>query len=421
MKKKNIYLLLIIIAMYAGMSVDTYIENSIYKHYLNGTFIAFAFIINFLIFGWCVEHARENKVEPPSALLIILLSYFGVLIYFFKKYGFKGGLFNTYKAIGFLFVMVFVMLLTEIAVEIFAPERHNEQKVEVNKGIEAFDNGNYEAAFDDLHDLAILDNAEAQFKLAVMYDMGEGVKQDYKQAVYWYTKAAEQEHSESQFNLAIMYYKGLGVKQDYSQAFYWYKKAAEQGHSYAQYNLAEMYISGEGAQMNYKEAINWLLRASKQGASRAQFKLGAAYENGLGVDKDYDKSVHWYTKAAEQGYADAQNNLGLMYDKGQGVPQDYKVAAKWYLKAAEQGNVYAQANIGKMYQHGYGVDKNTDYAIMWVQRAAEQGYADAQLGLGLTYTQEDNVDIEKAKYWLNQAYENGVVEAKEFLELLEQL
>jgi len=28
------------------------------------------------------------------------------------------------------------------------------------------------------------------------------------------------------------------------------------------------------------------------------------------------------------------------------------------------------------------------------------------------------VDIEKAKYWLNQAYENGVVEVKEFLELL---
>jgi len=42
--------------------------------------MASVFIINFLIFGWCAEHAKENKVEPPSALLIILLGYIGMLI-----------------------------------------------------------------------------------------------------------------------------------------------------------------------------------------------------------------------------------------------------------------------------------------------------------------------------------------------------
>jgi len=34
--------------------------------------------------------------------------------------------------------------------------------------------------------------ADAQFLLGLMYDNGEGVPQDYKQAIKWYTKVAEQ-------------------------------------------------------------------------------------------------------------------------------------------------------------------------------------------------------------------------------------
>ncbi len=33
-------------------------------------------------------------------------------------------------------------------------------------------------------------HADAQYHLAVSYDDGEGVPQDFKQAVYWYTQAA---------------------------------------------------------------------------------------------------------------------------------------------------------------------------------------------------------------------------------------
>ena len=32
----------------------------------------------------------------------------------------------------------------------------------------------------------------AQYNLSGMYENGEGVPQDYKQAVHWYTKSAEQ-------------------------------------------------------------------------------------------------------------------------------------------------------------------------------------------------------------------------------------
>ena len=64
-----------------------------------------------------------------------------------------------------------------------------------------------------------------------MYDDGQGVPQDYKQAVKWYTKAAEQGNAEAQYNLALVYANGQGVPQDYKQAAKWYTKAAEQGNA----------------------------------------------------------------------------------------------------------------------------------------------------------------------------------------------
>ena len=50
--------------------------------------------------------------------------------------------------------------------------------------------------------------ASAQFNLGNMYDSGEGVPEDDREAVKWYRKAAEQGYASAQFNLAVMYYDG---------------------------------------------------------------------------------------------------------------------------------------------------------------------------------------------------------------------
>ena len=89
-------------------------------------------------------------------------------------------------------------------------------------------------------------DADAQFNLALMYDNGQGVPKDYKEAVKWYTKSAEQEDAESQYNLGLMYYNGEGVPQDYKEAVKWYTKAAEQRLPESQYNLGLMYYDGNG-------------------------------------------------------------------------------------------------------------------------------------------------------------------------------
>ena len=83
---------------------------------------------------------------------------------------------------------------------------------------------------------------QAQYNLALLYYHGLGIPRDSKQAVYWYTKAAEQGFANAQYRLGYIYDYGDGkeVPQDFKQAFFWYSKAAEQGHYFAKEHRDEM-------------------------------------------------------------------------------------------------------------------------------------------------------------------------------------
>lgn len=61
-----------------------------------------------------------------------------------------------------------------------------------------------------------------------MYDNGDGVKQDDKEAVKWYRLAAEQGYAVAQCNRGAMYASGDGVPQDFGKALKWWQLAAEQ-------------------------------------------------------------------------------------------------------------------------------------------------------------------------------------------------
>ncbi len=73
----------------------------------------------------------------------------------------------------------------------------------------------------------------------------------------------------AQFNLGAMYERGQGVPQDYFQAVRWYRRAAEQGHASAQFNLGLMYNRGQGVMPNVIQAYMWILLATGEGIQSA--------------------------------------------------------------------------------------------------------------------------------------------------------
>ena len=98
------------------------------------------------------------------------------------------------------------------------------------QGLEAIKRGDYQTAFKLWLPLAEQGDASAQFNLGMMYDNGQGVKQDDVQAVKWYRQAAEQGYAKAQYNLGVKYYQGEGVRQDKGQAKEWFGKACDNGH-----------------------------------------------------------------------------------------------------------------------------------------------------------------------------------------------
>ena len=174
--------------------------------------------------------------------------------------------------------------------------------------------------------------AEAQFSIASMYESGYGVSRDTGRALKWYRASAAQGYKDAedrlkdpviqlfcrateegdqnaQLNLGYMYSHGQGVGQDYNEALIWYRMAAEQGNAAAQINIVKLYADGHLGPAGSDEALKWCRKAAEQGNSSAELRLGRMYEEGHGVKQDYEEAVKWYRLAAEHGDGAAKERL----------------------------------------------------------------------------------------------------------------
>ena len=115
---------------------------------------------------------------------------------------------------------------------------------------------------------------------------------------------ADQGDANAQYNLGVRYDRGQGVRQDYQEALHWYKLAAAQGHSAAQYNVCMMVDLGHGLPQDYQEAVRWCRLAADQGQGRAMYNLGLHYQKAQGVPRDLPEAHKWYNLAAAAGYSD---------------------------------------------------------------------------------------------------------------------
>ncbi|MGQ0658272.1 MAG: tetratricopeptide repeat protein [Chromatiales bacterium] len=115
------------------------------------------------------------------------------------------------------------------------------QDASFNAGVAAYARGDYETAAQTLIPLAeTADHPYAQRFLAEMYAKGQGVEQNYPQAVKWYRGAAEKGVDAAQYKLGLMYRDGQGVPQDMEYAYAWLSVAAKQGNRFAPTALASV-------------------------------------------------------------------------------------------------------------------------------------------------------------------------------------
>ena len=243
-------------------------------------------------------------------------------------------------------------------------------------------------------------------------------EEEYKQAVIWFTEAAENDYPEAQYELANRYYYGEGVDENLTETEKW-KKSVEwyteaQDYAPAQNALAKMYAEGKGVEKNttkavelYKKAVELYKKVEKKEYADAQFNLAEMYSRGDGIDENLTETEKWkevvrlYTKAADEGHAAAQNNLAKVYTEGISITEGKSIfknpekAARLLFRAAQQGNPVAQTNIGLKFETGlynsetkrYEVPQDDEEAYYWYslalrdrikldELAATENYAD---------------------------------------------
>lgn len=98
-------------------------------------------------------------------------------------------------------------------------------------------------------------------------------------------------------------------KADYKQALYWYSKAGDQGSAYAYGQIGVLYENGKISVKNMEKAAFYYRRGAEMGDPDAQYRLGKCYMDGEGIDKDLNQAAVWLKLAAEQGHSDAQSAL----------------------------------------------------------------------------------------------------------------
>jgi uncharacterized protein len=91
--------------------------------------------------------------------------------------------------------LTFLLALTFLF--LFSGSVYGDDFSDFQDGFDALKREDYKESFGLLKPLAEQGIAEAQYNLGVMYKNGQGVSQDYKEAIKWYRISAERGNAET--------------------------------------------------------------------------------------------------------------------------------------------------------------------------------------------------------------------------------
>ena len=155
----------------------------------------------------------------------------------------------------------------------------------LDRGLDAYYQGDYATAAALLKPLADKGISRAQFRIAYMHYLGRGYPQNraeadriIRAALPAIKKFSTEGRAWAQSDLGSLYEDGLVLPRDYKEAFFWYRAAAEQGYAGAQTNLGILYARGLGVATNRNTAIEWFEKAAAQGDAAAIRNLEALGE-----------------------------------------------------------------------------------------------------------------------------------------------
>ena len=123
-------------------------------------------------------------------------------------------------------------------------------------------------------------------------------------------KLAENGNIHAQFKLATMYEAGDGVDADIEQAKNWYTKASAAGSASASYRLTYLEVKQQGyIASQHNQWLESVKKDAKAHNADSTYLLAQLYSQGIGVKKDLAKSLELYDQVAILGSADVEKEI----------------------------------------------------------------------------------------------------------------
>jgi localization factor PodJL len=161
-------------------------------------------------------------------------------------------------------------------------------------------------------------------------------------------RAADRGFAMAQYRLAKLYERGEGVPVDLSVARQWTERAAAAGNRRAMHDLGVYFARGEGAPLDEAAAFRWFRQAAELGVADSQYNLGVLYQQGRGVNASAPEALFWFLVAARQGDQDASARATALEAQ---LPQAQAQQARGRAQAFRPRAASAVAN-GEFEQRG---------------------------------------------------------------------
>ncbi|MET0261697.1 MAG: SEL1-like repeat protein [Rariglobus sp.] len=160
-----------------------------------------------------------------------------------------------------------------------------EAKQTFDTALKAYEAGDFAAALSGWEKGAAAGDAYAMYALGILYERGEGVRQDYLIARSWYEKAQAGGHPEAAKAVQVVIGYTVGLDElakgeaeakanNSGKALEWYAKSAELGNTRAMIAAGNLYLTGKGTEAkNSAKAIEWFEKAAAKGDAIGEMLL----------------------------------------------------------------------------------------------------------------------------------------------------
>ena len=341
-------------------------------------------------------------------------------------------------------------------------------RADLYSAAQAYEKGDFAAAFGQFKELAELGQPHAQFNLAAMYARGEGVAPSNTNAHAWASLAGQNgeargkeladklepmltptslqfsselqaQYSQAKLNERLLPHVLLGkeyedrdpprLSKPYPPA---YPSDAErkgiQGETYVEFTVAP---DGHPRMPRILYSLPYFEECVRESIMRSTFlparingepvsaSMSMLYHfvNSSVTIRDYgnlETRVNETKHKAEAGDPSAQMLYGMMLAGLPQLKQTYDKAVPWFLKAAQAGAPYAQYQIGAGLLHGRGCQCDNIKGEIWLEKAAQADQSDAQVSLAeyLLQGKPSTEALQGAVVWLERAVKQNNITAK---------